>query len=67
MNKMALKNRKTDPKKKATPPRPEDPFKSINREAERIFHDYLITREFVVERGFHKPNAYFILTIQQMK
>ena len=59
---MAQKKRKTAPKKKVTP-KAEDHFKFFNREVGKRFHDSLVTREFVIERGFHKPNAHFILII----
>ena len=64
---MAHKKRKIAPQRKVAPPRAKDPFKFIKRETGRMFYDSLVVRAFVIKQGFHKPNAYFNLIIQQRK
>ena len=48
----------------AAPPPPEDPHRFISREAERIYHESLFNRSFILECGFPTSNAFFNFTIQ---
>ena len=46
------------------PPPQEDPRRFISREAERLYHELLCIRSFVLERGFPTSNTFFNFTIQ---
>ena len=48
----------------ATPPPLEDQCRFISQEAERLYHEPLCNRSFVLERGFPTSNAFFNFTIQ---
>ena len=46
------------------PPPPEDPHRFISWEAERIYHESLFKRSFVLEQGFPTSNVFFNFIIQ---
>ena len=59
-----LHGRQSGSTSRAAPPPPKDPHRFISREVERIYHESLFNRLFVLERGLPTSNAFFNFIIQ---